>query len=173
MLIASRTIGPKVFYQYNKLFLKIKVSNVLFQSSSFSSIFASVVLLSLLCYLEAKPVIYTKDKGVNLPVLPSAVNKSWCRSALFKERITEPGCESKLVYNRFCYGQCMSFYVPRYPLESFRSCTACVPVVMEKKIIRLKCPQRKSRVLMKEITLVKSCRCRADIWDKSKGTKPN
>lgn len=123
---------------------------------------------------KPKPKLHTKDKGVTLPITPSALNNSWCRSALFKERITEPGCESKLVYNRFCYGQCTSFYVPRYPLASFRTCNACVPVLTEKRLIQLKCPGRKNKVHLKEILLVKSCRCRADIWanTKSKGKKP-
>lgn len=133
---------------------------------------SSVILLSILCCLDAKPAIRTKDKGVNLPIGASVFNQSWCRSAMFKERISEPGCESKLVYNRFCYGQCMSFYVPRYPLTNFSSCTACVPVLKEKRLIRLKCPQRKTPILFKEVLFVKSCRCRSDIWDKSKGGRP-
>lgn len=141
-------------------------------SKHFSFIIFHAIMLAMLCCLDAKPALHTKDKGVTLPIPASAFNNSWCRSAYFKERITQPGCEPKLVYNRFCYGQCTSFYVPRYPLASFRSCTACVPVVKEMKVIRLKCPQRKVQVQLKKIMLVKSCRCRSDTWSNTKGLKP-
>lgn len=137
-------------------------------TKSVPKLLLSVFLLSMLCCLDAKPAIFTNDKGVHLPIGASVFNQSWCRSALFKERITEPGCEAKLVYNRFCYGQCMSFYVPRYPTENFRSCTACVPFLKEKKLIRLKCPGRKNALLFKEILFVKSCRCRSGILENPK-----
>lgn len=139
--------------------------------SSISSFAASIVLVFVIafpCSLESKPILFTNDKGVILPIMPSDVNRSSCRSALFKERITEPGCDSKLVYNRFCYGQCMSFYVPQFPHAGFRICNACVPVSTQKRFIQLKCPGRKNKVHRKEILLVKSCRCRADIWANTK-----
>ena len=139
-------------------------------SKCFQAILVLVIMFTMPRSLESKPVIHTNDKGVTLPIMPSAVNQSWCRSALFKEHITEPGCESKLVYNRFCYGQCTSFYVPRFPLASFRTCNACVPVVTEKRFIKLNCPQRKDKVYLKQILLVKSCRCRADIWANTKSS---
>ena len=136
-------------------------------SVSFVIVFLACVFSKLSC-VEGKPLLRTKDKGVSLPILPSTLNNSWCRSAFFKERITEPGCESKLVYNRFCYGQCTSFYVPRFPFDSVRMCNGCLPVVTERRLVQLKCPGKKNKVHLKEILLVKNCRCRADFTPKSK-----
>ncbi|KAH6925453.1 hypothetical protein HPB50_005702 [Hyalomma asiaticum] len=78
--------------------------------------------------------------------------RDWCRTAPLMQRVWERGCHSVLFRNRYCYGQCKSFYVPhgynvavagasdnngtslsavgvgRGGAAAFVSCAACKPV---------------------------------------------
>ncbi|XP_055599998.1 gremlin-1-like [Uranotaenia lowii] len=43
------------------------------------------------------------------------LKKDWCKTEPLVQRIREEGCLSRTIINRFCYGQCNSFYIPKSP----------------------------------------------------------
>uniref|UniRef100_A0A182MDT5 CTCK domain-containing protein n=1 Tax=Anopheles culicifacies TaxID=139723 RepID=A0A182MDT5_9DIPT len=43
------------------------------------------------------------------------LKKDWCKTEPLVQRIREEGCISRMIMNRFCYGQCNSFYIPKSP----------------------------------------------------------
>lgn len=53
----------------------------------------------------------TADATVVMTKL-SNLKKDFCKSETFVQRIKEPGCVGRNVVNRYCYGQCNSFYIP-------------------------------------------------------------
>ena len=67
--------------------------------------------------------------------------KSECNSLTFNYTISEPGCESRVIQNKFCYGQCRSYYLPNgkgLGSPSF-TCSVCRPVLTTRKKYFLKC----------------------------------
>lgn len=67
--------------------------------------------------------------------------KSECNSLAFNYTISEPGCESRVIQNKFCYGQCRSYYVPNgkgLGSPSF-TCSVCRPELISRKKYFLKC----------------------------------
>lgn len=45
----------------------------------------------------------------------SNLKKDFCKSDTIVQRIKEEGCIGRNVVNRYCYGQCNSFYIPEGP----------------------------------------------------------
>lgn len=89
---------------------------------------------------------------------------TWCKTENFKQLIKEPGCEPAEVLNRFCYGQCNSFYIPRTlrkrtKRKVFKSCGVCKPKRTHTTIVLLKCPGRKKGYKQKKVRTVKECQC--------------
>ncbi|CAM9779155.1 unnamed protein product [Lampetra planeri] len=41
------------------------------------------------------------------------LRRDWCKSQPLRQTVRERGCVPRTVINRFCYGQCNSFYIPR------------------------------------------------------------
>lgn len=88
----------------------------------------------------------------------------WCKTQPLKQRVDEPGCISKLVTNRFCYGQCNSFFIPKQAssyTDSFQSCSFCKPYRVNFVTVTLRCPGQRPRIKRKRIQRVKECRCMA------------
>lgn len=46
------------------------------------------------------------------------LKKDWCKTEPLVQRIREDGCLTRNIINRFCYGQCNSFYIPKSPKRS-------------------------------------------------------
>lgn len=86
----------------------------------------------------------------------------WCKTQPLKQTIQEEGCLSRTIINRFCYGQCNSFYIPRHNYQDgdvFQSCSACKPKTFSTVTYTLFCPGQTPSTRKKRIQRVKLCRC--------------
>ncbi|KAK9531325.1 hypothetical protein VZT92_010758 [Zoarces viviparus] len=86
----------------------------------------------------------------------------WCKTQPLKQTIQEEGCLSRSIINRFCYGQCNSFYIPRHDYQdgdAFQSCSACKPKTFSTVTYTLFCPGQTPSTRKKRIQRVKQCRC--------------
>ncbi|XP_071323909.1 gremlin-1a [Trachinotus anak] len=86
----------------------------------------------------------------------------WCKTQPLKQTIREEGCLSRTIINRFCYGQCNSFYIPRHIYQdgnAFKSCSACKPKTFSTVTYTLFCPGQTPRTRKKRVQRVKQCRC--------------
>ena len=89
--------------------------------------------------------------------LPSHnIKKSWCRMHPFKQEIRHHGCNSTVIDNHMCYGQCNSFYIP----GNFVSCSRCTPSAWKIITVELKCPSRSQASVVKKVKITESCHCR-------------
>jgi hypothetical protein len=88
------------------------------------------------------------------------LRKETCRGERLVTKLVEPGCLPRSLVNRFCYGQCNSFFVPRPPPEEpFQSCPACRPKRASWVTVTLSCPSLPSRTASKRVYKIKQCRC--------------
>ncbi|XP_063296345.1 gremlin-1 [Pelobates fuscus] len=90
------------------------------------------------------------------------LKRDWCKTQPLKQTIHEEGCNSRTIINRFCYGQCNSFYIPRHIRReegSFQSCSFCKPKKFTTMVVTLNCPELQPPTKKKRITRVKQCRC--------------
>ncbi|XP_013909299.1 PREDICTED: gremlin-1 isoform X2 [Thamnophis sirtalis] len=90
------------------------------------------------------------------------LKRDWCKTQPLKQIIQEEGCRSQTIINRFCYGQCNSFYIPRHIHReegSFQSCSFCKPKKFTTMVVTLSCPEMQPPIKKKRITRVKECRC--------------
>uniref|UniRef100_A0A182W7E7 CTCK domain-containing protein n=1 Tax=Anopheles minimus TaxID=112268 RepID=A0A182W7E7_9DIPT len=55
------------------------------------------------------------SKNALLVTRKEYLKKDWCKTEPLVQRIREEGCNSRMIMNRFCYGQCNSFYIPKSP----------------------------------------------------------
>lgn len=55
------------------------------------------------------------SKNALLVTRKEYLKKDWCKTEPLVQRIREDGCLSRTIVNRFCYGQCNSFYIPKAP----------------------------------------------------------
>ncbi|KAK2889922.1 gremlin-1a [Channa argus] len=86
----------------------------------------------------------------------------WCKTQPLKQTIKEEGCLSRSIVNRFCYGQCNSFYIPRHVYQdgnAFQSCSACKPKTFSTVTYTLFCPGKTPSSRRKRVQRVKQCRC--------------
>lgn len=118
----------------------------------------------------------------------SNLKKDFCKSDTIVQRIKEEGCIGRNVINRYCYGQCNSFYIPEGPkrrratnrrrnrggpttpfpdyLEdedltgaAFKSCPSCRPTKFVWITVTLKCPKLSPPYRKKRIQKIKQCKC--------------
>ncbi|XP_073493656.1 gremlin-1 isoform X1 [Phyllobates terribilis] len=90
------------------------------------------------------------------------LKRDWCKTQPLKQTIHEEGCNKRTILNRFCYGQCNSFYIPRHIRReegSFQSCSFCKPKKFTTMVVTLNCPELQPSTKKKRITRVKQCRC--------------
>ncbi|XP_054987550.1 gremlin-1 [Sorex araneus] len=90
------------------------------------------------------------------------LKRDWCKTQPLKQTIHEEGCNSRTIINRFCYGQCNSFYIPRHIRKeegSFQSCSFCKPKKFTTMMVTLNCPELQPPTKKKRVTRVKQCRC--------------
>ncbi|XP_066497180.1 gremlin-2 [Hoplias malabaricus] len=102
------------------------------------------------------------------------LKSDWCKTQPLRQTVSLDGCRSRTVVNRFCYGQCNSFYIPRHltsrspaqrsrkPADhegSFQSCAFCRPQRVTTVTVRLHCPGLQPPYRHRKVQRVKQCRC--------------
>ncbi|XP_016339934.1 gremlin-1-like isoform X1 [Sinocyclocheilus anshuiensis] len=90
------------------------------------------------------------------------LKRDWCKTQPLKQTIHEEGCVSRTIINRFCYGQCNSFYIPRHVRReegAFQSCSFCKPKRFTTMTFTLSCPDQQPPTRKKRVQRVKQCRC--------------
>ncbi len=90
------------------------------------------------------------------------LKRDWCKTQPLKQTIHEEGCISRTIINRFCYGQCNSFYIPRHVRReegAFQSCSFCKPKRFTTMTFTLNCPDQQPPTRKKRVQRVKQCRC--------------
>ncbi|XP_019898308.1 gremlin-1a [Esox lucius] len=86
----------------------------------------------------------------------------WCKTQPLKQTIHEEGCLSRTIINRFCYGQCNSFYIPRHIYQddgAFQSCSTCKPKTFTTVTYTIICPGQTPSTRKKRVQRVKTCHC--------------
>uniref|UniRef100_A0A8C2H5F2 Gremlin 2, DAN family BMP antagonist a n=1 Tax=Cyprinus carpio TaxID=7962 RepID=A0A8C2H5F2_CYPCA len=109
--------------------------------------------------------------------IPSPYNKSdWCKTQPLRQTVSLEGCLSQTIINRFCYGQCNSFYIPRHLTSqtshrsrktastpdhntSFQSCAFCQPSRITTVTVRLHCPGLQPPYRQRKVQRIKQCKC--------------
>ena len=93
--------------------------------------------------------------------------KERCKTQPMQQEIRVEGCSSKLVMNNFCYGQCISVYIPEAQgtgrgQPSFVSCGFCRPKDIQHITVPLRCRGRGGwgvRWERRRVPFIKECRC--------------
>ncbi|XP_019632388.1 PREDICTED: uncharacterized protein LOC109476018 [Branchiostoma belcheri] len=102
--------------------------------------------------------LYAVGSVVRLPLRKRDLRKDWCKAVAFDQEVSAPGCETKLVRNKFCYGQCSSFHIPRQHPGPFDSCASCTPTRTRSEKVVLNCQGNETRV--RKVSIVEECACR-------------
>lgn len=92
------------------------------------------------------------------------LRKEWCKTEPLKQMVREPGCISRQIVNRFCYGQCSSFFIPKSDkrdsgIAAFTACGFCKPKRFSSIRVTLQCPHRQQKFKRKKIQRIKQCTC--------------
>lgn len=124
--------------------------------------------------------ILKSDNNPMLITKKEYLKKDWCKTEPMVQKIREEKCLTRTILNRFCYGQCNSFYIPKNPprrkrnrkklpgddeLEenlSFRSCGFCKPKKASWILVTLRCPSAVPRLKRKRVQRIKQCKCIAE-----------
>uniref|UniRef100_A0A8C6SNX6 Gremlin 2, DAN family BMP antagonist a n=1 Tax=Neogobius melanostomus TaxID=47308 RepID=A0A8C6SNX6_9GOBI len=90
--------------------------------------------------LQKKPEVLSSSREALVVTERRYLRRDWCKTQPLRQTVSEEGCISRTVVNRFCYGQCNSFYIPRHMgpssagsgrkhhnklQEPFQSCSFC------------------------------------------------
>lgn len=139
--------------------------------------FRATELLSDLRGYQGKKVLKS-SKNALLVTKKEYLQRDWCKTEPLVQKIKEAGCLTRTVINRFCYGQCNSFYIPKNPkrrhsrkklLEetededlngaAFKSCAFCRPKKFTWITVTLRCPSMNPPLRKKKIQRIKQCKC--------------
>ena len=82
-----------------------------------------------------------------------------CRIRSGIVRISAPGCTTKEIYTKGCYGRCSTFTIPRIsPPGDFASvCSCCYPVRRQTRRYTLSCIESNKTA---ELSAITKCKCR-------------
>ncbi|KAL2083648.1 hypothetical protein ACEWY4_021421 [Coilia grayii] len=133
-----------------------------------------------------KPEVLASSREALVVTERKYLRSDWCKTQPLRQTVSEEGCVSRTVVNRFCYGQCNSFYIPRHihtassssssssssgsrqhrqrrkqPVHgaSFQSCAFCRPHRVTTVTLRLHCPGLDPPFRHRKVQRVKQCRC--------------
>jgi len=118
--------------------------------------------------VEPRDKMLKSSKDALIVTKKSYLKKDWYKTEPLIQRIREAGCVTRTMVNRFCYGQCNSFYIPKnakLDMEStaFKSCSFCKPKRFRWITITLRCPGRNPPYKRKRIQRIKKCKCMSEI----------
>nr|CAD7405700.1 unnamed protein product [Timema cristinae] len=112
------------------------------------------------------------------------LKRDWCKTEPLVQKVREDGCLTRTVINRFCYGQCNSFYIPKNPRRrrnrlrdndegkdgeikevaaAFKSCAFCKPKLASWITVTLHCPSLVPQLRRKRIQRIKQCKCITEV----------
>lgn len=113
------------------------------------------------------------------------LKKDWCKTEPLVQKIKEEGCLTRTIINRFCYGQCNSFYIPKNPKKknykhgkvnyededdendlngaAFKSCAFCKPKKYTWITVTMRCPNQVPQLRKKRIQRIKQCKCMTEV----------
>lgn len=84
-----------------------------------------------------------------------------CRAFRFKQTVSHKGCYNRTIWNKGCYGYCNSIVFPQAnPVLDLKIVGTCVNDKTKYKAIKLVCPGRKKGYKLKDILIVKTCKCK-------------
>lgn len=133
--------------------------------------------------LHQKPEVLSSSREALVVTERRYLRRDWCKTQPLRQTISEEGCRSRTVVNRFCYGQCNSFYIPRHmgpssghgqnrgqasgsgrrshnkAQEPFQSCSFCRPHRITQLTVQLDCPDLQPPFRHRKVQRVKQCRC--------------
>lgn len=124
--------------------------------------------------LQKKPEVLSSSREALVVTERRYLRRDWCKTQPLRQTISEEGCISRTVVNRFCYGQCNSFYIPRHMgpssagsgrkhhnklQEPFQSCSFCRPQRITQLTVQLDCPDLQPPFRHRKVQRVKQCRC--------------
>lgn len=133
--------------------------------------------------LQQKPEVLSSSREALVVTERRYLRRDWCKTQPLRQTISEDGCRSRTVVNRFCYGQCNSFYIPRHmgpssghgqnrgqasgsgrksnnkAQEPFQSCSFCRPHRITQLTVQLDCPDLQPPFKYRKVQRVKQCRC--------------
>ncbi|XP_040270927.1 DAN domain family member 5 [Bufo bufo] len=92
-----------------------------------------------------------------LPLGPDALKRSRCNALPFIQNVYRKNCVPLRIDNKFCFGQCHSFYVPGWPSGWSQPCLSCAPIRSRRVSVPLRC--RGGQVWWEEVVLVEECDC--------------
>ncbi|XP_032241993.2 cerberus [Nematostella vectensis] len=108
--------------------------------------------------ITENPGKYLPLKGgstiMSLKLKRNDLRGDWCKLRPVLQKLHHPGCNSSFIMNNMCYGQCMSFFIPRH----FTSCAFCTPVSKNVVSVHLKCAG--DLKVVKKVSIIQSCSCR-------------
>lgn len=140
-------------------------------------------------YPPDKYITPEKDATVIMNEI-SSLKKGFCKTEKLTQRIKVDGCQGKNIVNRYCYGQCNTFYIPEGPKSSrdvgtrkgnrarnatgeylededltvpaLKSCPSCRPTKFTWITVTLRCPNLSPPYRKKRIQKIRQCRCREE-----------
>uniref|UniRef100_A0A4W5Q5D9 DAN domain family, member 5 n=1 Tax=Hucho hucho TaxID=62062 RepID=A0A4W5Q5D9_9TELE len=109
---------------------------------------------------------HSKTMSMSLPLsLKDSANRQSCAAVPFTQRIMSEGCDTVMVHNKLCFGQCSSLFVPS-GWESARltdagghrraPCSRCAPSKAHTVTVPLRCGME---VREKRVMVVEECKC--------------
>ncbi|KAM4675857.1 DAN domain family member 5 [Discoglossus pictus] len=85
------------------------------------------------------------------------MTRAKCQALPFVQVVWQKNCHPVRVPNRFCFGQCNSFYVPGWPAGLAQPCASCMPSRSRSSFVTLHCHGgRTSQIL---VELIEECDC--------------
>lgn len=91
--------------------------------------------------------------------------RQFCRGKFVKQIISHPGCISKQIINKMCYGMCKSAFIPEDNKDSKSRgslCVQCQPASMIWTTVSLKCPNSRQKFVLKKVRKIRKCHCWSD-----------
>ena len=94
------------------------------------------------------------------------LRKNRCKTQPFIQVVRAEGCIKRKIVNRFCYGQCNTFYIPKLSRRNkltaaFENCSTCKADEWEWVVVTMRCPGQTPPLQRRRIQSVKSCKCTA------------
>ena len=109
---------------------------------------------------DKKPPLNEEGADITYVVPKTKYFKSICKTVAFNHTISKKGCESIVLQNNYCMGQCNSLYVPTGEEEPLRVCANCIPSNYDFIRVVLSCPDRKKKFRQKTMLVIHSCQCK-------------